>query len=212
MMGQTKKWGPKPTRKDLATVRREARHQERTDRLAGDDETNANPTISLPDGSRRGRSTIATGGIIIAGAIDPKPKRKLTEEELARGLAKISELAQEHHAAEADDNEQCVICSKFLDAGGEGWGEICPSCADEVSERMDADKINRDAAIERVREIHVQDAADASDAEPSPISILRDAIGDLLNAPSLNTDELEMGDYRAIDAARAAILLVEAVK
>lgn len=45
--------------------------------------------------------------------------------------------------------ERCEMCNRPLVDGGDNWDGLCPSCADRVSEYMDAhDIIDRDAAID----------------------------------------------------------------
>ena len=47
----------------------------------------------------------------------------------------------------------CACCDAPLTPNGDNWGDLCPSCADLVSEAMDDDKgLSREAAIELVEE------------------------------------------------------------
>lgn len=53
--------------------------------------------------------------------------------------------------------DTCTLCKKRFDEGGDGWDDLCPECADKVSEYMDAveaktgTEIDRDTAIADVR-------------------------------------------------------------
>lgn len=47
----------------------------------------------------------------------------------------------------------CEVCGESLDPNdGDNWDDLCPGCADLVSDHMDRALVNRDAAIEAVRE------------------------------------------------------------
>lgn len=47
----------------------------------------------------------------------------------------------------------CVLCNDTMEVGnGDNWDDLCPSCADQVSEIMDEDgNLDRDEAIEEAR-------------------------------------------------------------
>jgi hypothetical protein len=57
-------------------------------------------------------------------------------------------------AEEREQIEQCSLCQKKLTPSGDNWEDLCPSCADEVSEFLDEEDLtddDRDRAIEFLR-------------------------------------------------------------
>lgn len=62
-----------------------------------------------------------------------------------------SQSAGNEHGDKRDD-ETCKLCGgPYSESDGEGWDNLCPSCADRVSGLMDRAAIDRDEAISRLK-------------------------------------------------------------
>lgn len=56
----------------------------------------------------------------------------------------------------SDEKETCALCDKPLVADGDNWDELCPSCADEVSEYLDDNKLTNDDKDEVIARLKAQ--------------------------------------------------------
>jgi hypothetical protein len=50
--------------------------------------------------------------------------------------------------------DQCAVCATLFNDGEDGWDDLCPSCADRVSELMDEENIDRPEAVSKVQAVH----------------------------------------------------------
>ena len=66
---------------------------------------------------------------------------------------------------ELKDQEKCAVCEDFMDTDGDNWDDLCPGCADKVSDYMDFSNKDRDAAIEFIRDNLEWDLTDELDTE-----------------------------------------------
>jgi hypothetical protein len=72
---------------------------------------------------------------------DPRRQKRATDPLSSSGLAKRG------------NQMRCVLCGDTLEEGnGDNWDDLCPSCADQVSEIMDENvSVDRSEAIEQAR-------------------------------------------------------------
>ena len=91
-------------------------------------------------------------------AVATENVEELTEDCVAQ-LVELMAAGDDEDDEEEEDEEHelgdCAVCEEPMTANGDNWGNLCPGCADRVSQYMDNRGIDgeaaRDQAIEAVR-------------------------------------------------------------
>jgi hypothetical protein len=73
-------------------------------------------------------------------------------------VAEVDGIYADAERERDEDVEQCALCEKVLTPSGDNWDDLCPGCADQVSEYLDERDLtdgDRDDAIESIRRIRL---------------------------------------------------------